>query len=677
MSEALVTLGCYIPEGLYWSALLLGEHLYNKEQSVEVLHTIVEAMFHLEFYERCIDVIENNEELQEYYEMCKIYLQSVSKSPGSKGSRLSSGTKVLTDRPKRRIKAPGQHLSQESVMKFYESLCTEDPHKHLADSFLADPRNFEALFYLKANSLSNDQELAGILSQASIRWCEEHFHAVLFSRTGLRYTFSPTTFLNTAKELYAQRNGVDLFALGTYMIQFYKGSEYSYFVLGLYYLYKNNYEESKKCFYKALKINDRFGRGWIGLGISYSGLKECINALECFTNAQQQMPGSSQPSLYLGFEYHKMNNLEQADVWYRKSLSMEKSAAIVQCYSAFLISNEKYSEALELLSHASGALESRYLRNQGSLDLLRCFCNLFTGDISSAQACLSKCESDWRYFAASGFIKHIQNEVEEATYDYYQALIRTRQNSVVEDLLSHAVDVMAGVEENTAFNYASDLFEALDLKYLCINFIDSAVMSPLSKVSLMRTEADREVIVALDINGTLLKRVHKCNKNEVNAGLHGNGLCRKVGSHVVYYRPHLQELGVFLDHNRIKYVFWSTMQRHNTLLYAKSLEAFGLDKYLECYDESHCKAGSKRGNIKAKRWLKDLRMLSNVHNVALSNCVLVDDNILKSTDGCNFIPVKEYDPSVYDQELLLLTEKLREFVRTRQKEDHICMHSRQ
>lgn len=471
MCDALETLGCYVAEGLYWSALLLGEHLYNKEHSAKVLHTIVEAMFCLGFYERCIDVIESNEELQEYYEMCKIYLQSINKAAGSKGRRPTCSIKMLAEKPKKRLKGPSTCISQESVIKFYESRCVENPQKHLVESFLKDSRNLEALFFLKVNSLMNDQELAEILSQSSTRWCEELFYTILLSNSSLRHKFSPTSFLNAAKELYFQRNGVDLFALGIYMIQLYRESEYSYFILGLYYLYKNNYEESKKCFYKALKINDRFGRGWICLGISYSGLKECINALECFTNAQQQMPGSSLPSLYLGFEYHKMNNLEQAEIWYRKSLSMERNAAIVQRYSAFLISNEKYNEALELLSYTSSATENRYLRNQASLDLLRCFCNLFTGKITHAQTYLSKCEHDWRYFATSGFIKHIQNEAEEASYDYHQALIRTRHNSVVEDLLNHAVDVMAGAEENTAFNYASDLFEALDLKSLPISFI--------------------------------------------------------------------------------------------------------------------------------------------------------------------------------------------------------------
>lgn len=178
-------------------------------------------------------------------------------------------------------------------------------------------------------------------------------------------------------------------------------------------------------------------------------------------------------------------------------------------------------------------------------------------------------------------------------------------------------------------------------------------------------------MVALDINGTLLKRIHKCNRKKIDGSLHGDKLRKTLRNHVVYYRPHLQDLGEFLNHHRIKYVFWSTMQRHNTLLYAKSLEDFGLNRYLKCYDESHCRTGSIRGSIKAKKWLKDLRMLSDEHGISLDNCVLVDDNALKSTEGCNFIQVKEYDPDAPDQELLLLIEKLKGFLEKRQRENNV------
>lgn len=473
MEDSIDMLAQFMSEEMYWSALSLAEYFYNADGCIESLVVIVEAMFHLKFYERCIEVIESNKEIQKYYTVCKIYLRSASRLHTKKNKKLIFDFENLdVDQVENPPRNPKEKLNARSILKLHGSSCTENPKKHLMASFLSDYRNFEALFLLHKNVLLTKNEHQNLVSEIKMASLSKCFEKILFGKVSPKsHVFSPITFLKMAKELYVSRNDMDIFSLGVYMINFYRESEYSYFILGLYYLLKNNYDESRKCFYKSLKINENFGEGWIGLGISYSGLKECINALECFNNAQQQMLGSSIPSLYLGFEYHKMNNLNQAEIWYKKSLKMDKNSVVVQKYSAFLISNDRYSEAMELLLYNNTDNEDRYLRNESTLQLLRCFCHLFTGNILDAQMHLDKSAQDWRYFVTSGFIKHIQSQVQDAAYEYYQALIRTKQNGVIEDLLSHSIDLIAKKAENTAFNYAADLFEALDLKSTDISFI--------------------------------------------------------------------------------------------------------------------------------------------------------------------------------------------------------------
>ena len=173
-----------------------------------------------------------------------------------------------------------------------------------------------------------------------------------------------------------------------------------------------------------------------------------------------------------------------------------------------------------------------------------------------------------------------------------------------------------------------------------------------------------KIIIALDINGTLLRRFHRYDK-ATYASIKGSEDAVVINNHLVYYRPYLKELSEFLESNNVDYVFWSTMQRHNLLSCVKSLESFGFRKYLECYDGSHCKTGKRKSEkIKAKNWLKDLRLLAELHKVSLKDCVLVDDDVFKSVEGCNFISVKEYDPRESDEELLKLIGKLREFIST-------------
>ena len=473
MGEVLDILHKYMSEGMHWSALLVGEYLYNKDRSDGVLLVVVEAMFALGFHERCIEVIEKTPEIQKFYDVHKIYLRCVGTSPHRRPKKLAD-TETAAPTPGGRGACCGARCPQmgtNSVLELYRSGCSEDPKKHLVDAFHADTRNFEALFLLKNSGIVSPDEMSSLLALVKKKEVLECYSKILFGKSYLKTVFSPTSFLKIAREYYISRNDMDLFSLAVYVTRFYGRCEYAYFVIGMYYLLKCNYEEAKKCFYRSLKAKQSFGHGWVGLGIAYSGLKECISALECFTNAYQQMTCSGLPALYLGFEYHKMNNPEQAELWYKRSLQVERNSAIVQKYSAFLISCERYGEALELLAYKNSAGEDRYLRNGSTMGLLRCFSCLFIGKLHDAQGYLSGCDRDWRYFVTSGFIKHVQNKVPEAAYDYHQALIRAGQNSVVEDLLSHSVDNMAKSEENTAFKYASDLFDTLDLKSTAINFI--------------------------------------------------------------------------------------------------------------------------------------------------------------------------------------------------------------
>lgn len=174
-------------------------------------------------------------------------------------------------------------------------------------------------------------------------------------------------------------------------------------------------------------------------------------------------------------------------------------------------------------------------------------------------------------------------------------------------------------------------------------------------------EIARKVVVALDINGTLLKRFHKQDRTGLDMLKDQRGGV-VINKHKVYHRPHLRELGEFLARENVTYVFWSTMQHQNLKLYVESLHPFGLSGHAGLYDESHCKVGGERGRIKASKWLKDLRVLADAHNVPLENCVLVDDDELKSAAGCNFIHIKEYDPNEPDTELLALISKLGAFL---------------
>lgn len=180
---------------------------------------------------------------------------------------------------------------------------------------------------------------------------------------------------------------------------------------------------------------------------------------------------------------------------------------------------------------------------------------------------------------------------------------------------------------------------------------------------ILKNSNSTNFLVVLDINGTLIKRIYQYDKKSTDNTQSLPTSFNIIGGYRVYYRQNLCELSKFLNSfSNINYVFWSTMNQKNVYMHVKSLEQFGFKKYIGYYDTSHCKIGKEKGNIRAEKWVKDLKVVSNAHNIELDNCILVDDDPLKSTSTNNFIHIKTYNLEKDDNELLNLIDKIKEFM---------------
>lgn len=176
--------------------------------------------------------------------------------------------------------------------------------------------------------------------------------------------------------------------------------------------------------------------------------------------------------------------------------------------------------------------------------------------------------------------------------------------------------------------------------------------------------------IVFDINGTLVRR-YFFDDDEVIPEITKKDVVRRFRDHLVFFRPHLNDLCEFLEKNNIKYVFWSTMTPRNTRNYVKMLKEMGFKSFIGYYDGAYCKVGTNRGKVIAKKWVKDLRLISETYNVPLEKCVLIDDDEVKRAEGCKFIDIKEYDPAIEDTELLITIQKIREFLSISQKSETI------
>lgn len=447
---------------LYWSALTLGEYIYNINKSVDTLYDILVALYKLGYDGQVVKIYEQNKEIQNIVELRKIYLKCVKKQPIIK---LHSELEDYKRKPKKQIK-----LNRESILKIYECK-TKNKKDFLVHAFKKDSKNLEALILLYKDNLVSQDFLVKLIQSVEEKELAFVYNCIFKENTCFSSIFSPLSFFKYAKKLYYEKNSDKLFLLGTSLLEGYSKSEYSYFILGMYFLLKNELEDAKACFYQSLKINENFGDGWIAYGTVNSSIKECMNATNCFENAFEKMPGSYKPSLYLGYEYHKMNNHELADIWYKKSLEMERNSVIIQKYSSFLISNNRIEEAMHLLGYENTPLEEEKLKNNDLLNYLRVFCLILKNKPKEAELLLKKSKETWRTSALIGFIKQIQNNLEDAIMYYHDALLKSNKNSYIEDILTHALEVKEEKSINVVNDYSNILFEALDLKSLGIVYI--------------------------------------------------------------------------------------------------------------------------------------------------------------------------------------------------------------
>lgn len=105
------------------------------------------------------------------------------------------------------------------------------------------------------------------------------------------------------------------------------------------------------------------------------------------------------------------------------------------------------------------------------------------------------------------------------------------------------------------------------------------------------------------------------------------------------------------------------MNQTNTKIYAEMLKEFGFGNPIAVLDGDFCDVGMERGKVKADKWVKDLRKVSRMFDVEVDNCLLVDDDSVKSVKGHNFELVAEYDPlNENDSEIITLVERLKLFV---------------
>ncbi|EPR79530.1 Tetratricopeptide repeat containing protein [Spraguea lophii 42_110] len=495
---------------------------------------IVLSLYKLNHLEKMINIIKTNSFLLKYHEIRIAYINTVVKKEKNENltSFLEDESISIYDSIKINLKnGNGKNNDDEdselssrnfiyylklnrcSIEKAYKSklLRHNEIKQEMICAFSLDLRNIECILTLKEFSIIEDEEIYNIL--LNIR-CDENNDLIEFYKNMIfipkRSFYSPYYGLLLMYSYYYSKDSINLFNLGVKMIEEYPESEISYFVLGNYYLIKNNYKEAKKAFFKSIEIhnntnnsdtvntrsyNNASSKYYMALGRAHSGMKECESAVQCY-NIANKCKTSYNPLAHLAFEYHLMNNIEQAKLFYEQSIDVLEEMFNINFYIEneicnyfrsinytrnnilikyidLLITSGKYDKALQFLKkiHITVDIDTdMYI----SILLLNVYAYIYKKDLEKAYYILTNgltnisngtnntklttlvktnisngtnniklttlVKQCWRYKVTLAYIYHLTGNIFEAVHNYNTALLLNGSKQILEDLLTHALN---------------------------------------------------------------------------------------------------------------------------------------------------------------------------------------------------------------------------------------------
>jgi len=116
-----------------------------------------------------------------------------------------------------------------------------------------------------------------------------------------------------------------------------------------------------------------------------------------------------------------------------------------------------------LLYHEEYVEAQRLLETYQPDNFLGVFYFLFNGMLDDSKRMLEKCKNNSLYHAVKGYLHHLVDEFDLSIKEYETSLSLAK-NQVVENLISMAIENLAGTKPNKAFDYSNSLFETLEYK---------------------------------------------------------------------------------------------------------------------------------------------------------------------------------------------------------------------
>ena len=204
------------------------------------------------------------------------------------------------------------------------------------------------------------------------------------------------------------------------------------YMLGIVYDEKGQIDNAEACYQKALQINPHFSQAHNGLGVVMQKKNEIDRAIGHFRDALTIMPDFVEAQINIGNALRDYRLSEEAEYWYRRSLSEKPDCTF--CYDNLfflLLYNDRYdamtvfSEHLQFAKHCAEPLSSAIIPHMNARNPDRI---LKIGYVSP----------DFRKHAVSYFIEPVLSAHSKENFQIYCYADVSRADEVTERLHQYA-----------------------------------------------------------------------------------------------------------------------------------------------------------------------------------------------------------------------------------------------
>jgi anaphase-promoting complex subunit 6 len=247
----------------------------------------------------------------------------------------------------------------------------------------------------------------------------------------------------------------DLYRLGQEMVKCFPELALSWYAVSCYYYSLGKHVMTRRYLTKAINLDPHFSHAHFAFGLSFASEGEHDQAIAAFSHAARYLKTSYLPLMYLGKEYSITGNLPIAISFFKNAqILAPNNATLLQEIGIVLANSGHYSKARVYFEKAAAILQKvdphvtlpmwepvynnlgHILRKEGN----------YAGALDAHYKALQLIPNEPSTLSCIAFVYILMEDYENVIHYCNQSLRLRREDRFTIELLSHAVNELAGAE---------------------------------------------------------------------------------------------------------------------------------------------------------------------------------------------------------------------------------------